>query len=194
MLELKSAIYNDNGAVLGVLVTDSFYDAKSDGVIGAPNGCIYGMHAIAAVGWDDTKVVTIKDKKYTGCVIIQNSWGKDWGDNGFGYIPYDIYNWRSADGWLLFVEEAWTSYDITDGNSNLDYHKGQKENVVDNDKLEIKLKLGDKKAYVNGNEKLLLEAPISINGTTMVPVRFISETFNCKVNWDKVSKEITITK
>lgn len=197
--ELKTAIYNDNGAVLGILVTDSFRNAPN-GYVDSPNGYIYGMHAIPAVGWDDEKVITINNKTYKGCIIIQNSWGEVWGDKGYGYIPYDVYNWKSADGWLTFVDDAWTSYDITDSNSNLDYHKGETQKPVEKpeekpeEKLLIKLTIGSKTVVINGVTKTLTEAPLTQNGTTMVPVRFISEAFGCQVNWNPTTKEITIEK
>lgn len=188
--ELKTAIYNDNGAVLGILVTDTFRTAPN-GVVDVPNGYIYGMHAIPAIGWDDNRELTINGKKYKGCIIIQNSWGEVWGDKGYGYIPYDVYNWKSADGWLSFVDDAWTSYDITDENSNPNYHKGTQES--EKEKFEVKLTLGKDVAYVNGQPKTLLQSPITLNNTTLVPVRFISEAFGYKVEWDQNTKTVTIT-
>lgn len=47
-------------------------------------------HCITLIGWDDNKVTA----GGTGAWICQNSWGTDWGDNGFFYISYndDIIN------------------------------------------------------------------------------------------------------
>jgi C1A family cysteine protease len=41
---------------------------------------ILGGHAVLIVGWRD------KDRVY----IIRNSWGEDWGDKGYFYMPYDF--------------------------------------------------------------------------------------------------------
>lgn len=38
-----------------------------------------GGHAVTIVGWDDAK----------NAWLIKNSWGTDWGMNGFGWIAYD---------------------------------------------------------------------------------------------------------
>lgn len=56
----------------------------------------------------------------------------------------------------------------------------------------LKLVIDNTTATINGSP-VKLDVPAKlISGRTMVPIRFISESFGCKVNWDKVSKEITI--
>ena len=42
-------------------------------------------HAVILVGWNDS----ISDNNVSGHWIFKNSWGKSWGDNGYGYIEYD---------------------------------------------------------------------------------------------------------
>ncbi len=37
-----------------------------------------GRHAVVAVGYDDAKER----------IIVLNSWGRDWGDKGYFYMPY----------------------------------------------------------------------------------------------------------
>jgi hypothetical protein len=50
----------------------------------------WGGHAVLAVGYND-------DNRE---ICIKNSWGTAWGDNGYGYIPYDYleYCW---DHWAV---------------------------------------------------------------------------------------------
>ncbi len=56
------------------------------------------------------------------------------------------------------------------------------------------LKLGSNIAYFNGRECTLDVAPVSINGRTMLPIRFIAESFNFGVAWDGDTQTVYIIK
>lgn len=57
----------------------------------------------------------------------------------------------------------------------------------------IVLYIDSKTAIMNGQSVTLLTEPIIQNGTTLVPIRFISENFDMAVNYDPETKQITIT-
>ncbi|MDI6631181.1 MAG: stalk domain-containing protein [Bacillota bacterium] len=58
---------------------------------------------------------------------------------------------------------------------------------------QIGLKIGEKVAAKNG-VSVVLDAPAEVvNGRTMVPLRFISETMGATVGWDSKTRTITIT-
>lgn len=57
----------------------------------------------------------------------------------------------------------------------------------------ISLTIGDANAYVNGQKQPLLLAPRIVNSVTMVPLRFITETFGADVKWDDASGAILVT-
>lgn len=61
------------------------------------------------------------------------------------------------------------------------------------DGLTIDITIGNNKAYVNKTEKSLLEPARIVNGRTMVPLRFISESAGCEVSWDGTKREIVIS-
>lgn len=59
---------------------------------------------------------------------------------------------------------------------------------------EIRLTINSGTAYLNNEEKTLDVSPVIINGRTMLPVRFIAESFGFEVNWNENERTITIVK
>lgn len=58
---------------------------------------------------------------------------------------------------------------------------------------EIRLTLGDPTAYVNGEVKTLSAPAASINGATMVPLRFIGEALGAEVKWDGATRTANVS-
>ncbi|OKP71553.1 hypothetical protein A3842_24045 [Paenibacillus sp. P3E] len=58
--------------------------------------------------------------------------------------------------------------------------------------LEVTLKIGSNRATVNGLVKKLATAPVSSQGTTYIPLRFVAEATGGSAIWDKTSKSVTI--
>jgi ribosomal protein S18 acetylase RimI-like enzyme len=48
-----------------------------------------GSHSVLLVGYDDQK------REF----IFQNSWGVNWGDKGFGYLPYEVFRETCIEAW-----------------------------------------------------------------------------------------------
>ena len=57
----------------------------------------------------------------------------------------------------------------------------------------IELVLGQKSAKKNGQTISLDVAATTRNGNTMVPLRFVAEALNAKVDWDNASQTVSIT-
>lgn len=66
------------GPVVAVIEVKEDFLYYRSGIYKWATGPFVGWHAIAVVGYDDDRQAW----------IIKNSWGREWGDDGFGYIAY----------------------------------------------------------------------------------------------------------
>ncbi len=95
--EIKSMLYDGNPVIVGLDVYDNFQNYRS-GVLRGKTGVNRGGHAIAVVGYDDTK----------NAFQLVNSWGTGWGERGIGWVDYQTF--------AEIVFEAWVLYDIVEQN------------------------------------------------------------------------------
>ena len=59
--------------------------------------------------------------------------------------------------------------------------------------IELSMTIGDSNYIVNNNQYTMDVAPQIINDRTLVPVRVVSESMNCNVNWDENKRTVIIT-
>ncbi|MFK4438608.1 C1 family peptidase [Paenibacillus sp. RC21] len=103
--------------VVGTSVYKNWMDPNvaATGKIPLPGSSEFiGGHAICIVGFDDE----------TQMFKFKNSWGTSWGDNGFGYLPYDYRIQTQAEH---FFFEAYSATDLID---NVDALVGAKEKIL----------------------------------------------------------------
>jgi C1A family cysteine protease len=101
---IKSYLASGHPAMFGFTVYNSMWDAQ-DGRIPYPtsNDRVAGGHAVVAVGYDDN--IKIGSKK--GALLIRNSWGKDWGEKGYGWLPYAYAEGGLADDFWSIISAEW---------------------------------------------------------------------------------------
>ncbi len=64
--------------------------------------------------------------------------------------------------------------------------------VVEKQPIVIELMVGTPFAVVDGKTKLLQAPPMIVSGRTLVPLRFVAETFGGQVLWDQATKTTTL--
>ena len=79
---MKTSLVNGFPFVVGISIYSSFesYNVYATGIIPMPSKYdkLLGGHTVLCCGYDDSKQVW----------IMRNSWGVNWGDNGYFYLPY----------------------------------------------------------------------------------------------------------
>ena len=91
------ALSNGYPVIMGFRVYDSFMskNVAKTGIMTYPNTKrerLLGGHAVLLVGYDKRKKV----------FIARNSWGTNWGDKGYFYMPFDIVKPNmSSDYWII---------------------------------------------------------------------------------------------
>lgn len=108
---IKTYLASGIPSMFGFTVYDSIAQAEKDGKIPYPGKGeqVVGGHAMMAVGYDDKMKIKNTGEKglqTTGAFLIRNSWGSQWGDGGYGWLPYDyVTNGLAIDWWTLLKNE-----------------------------------------------------------------------------------------
>ncbi len=66
---------------------------------------VIGGQAVMAVGYDDNR----RHRSAKGALLVKNSWGKDWGESGYGWLPYDYVRQRLAADFWITLRPEWLS-------------------------------------------------------------------------------------
>ncbi len=117
---IKNYLFTGFPAMFGFTVFDSIEQAEENsGKIPFPDAKtdrIVGGHAVVAVGYDDKiEIINRKGdkKKSKGAFLIRNSWGKTWGENGYGWLPYDyLLKWNLASDWWTLIKQDYIDLEI----------------------------------------------------------------------------------
>jgi C1A family cysteine protease len=102
LYEVKHCLSDGYPVIFGFMIYESMMtdEVSRTGIVPVPNPNEQpiGGHAVMAVGYDDSKE----------CLIVRNSWGAEWGNGGYFYLPYWFVTTpnASADYWTIRVVES----------------------------------------------------------------------------------------
>lgn len=90
LVDINKSINVNIPVICGIHVQKSFYNLNHDGIY-KPTVKTGGGHAVLIVGYDE------REQRF----IIRNSWGEDWGRDGYFFMPYDNFKKTSFDWWRI---------------------------------------------------------------------------------------------
>ncbi len=107
---LKTYLAAGHPAMFGFTVYNSIDQAAGTGRIPFPSERegIEGGHAVVAMGYDDA--LTIRNEpggpETRGALLVRNSWGRAWGEEGYGWLPYEyVLRGLAEDFWSVLKKE-----------------------------------------------------------------------------------------
>ena len=209
---IKKALKNGMPVSTCYPIYSSFYKTVNNGKVPVPNTSkesLSGYHQMLIVGWtsDNYWVVvnswgtrhgfkgmylipfenrwksaisvsdTITPSKYKAKEIVfrigDSKYTVDGMEKEFDSVPY-IKNDRTYIS-LRFITESL--------GCSAEWNEAKQEVIVRSEEAVIVLTIGSNKITVDGKTRNIDVAPEIINDRTMLPIRFVSEILNCKVDW-----------
>ncbi|MDB5097077.1 MAG: cysteine protease [Cyanobacteria bacterium RYN_339] len=81
--DVKKALLRHQPVVMGMRIYNTFRDVAADGKLPMPQAgdILVGGHAVTVLGFDNKAKV----------LIVKNSFGTEWGDKGYFYMPYAYF-------------------------------------------------------------------------------------------------------
>ena len=91
---VKGELYRGHPVIVGMAIPDSFSEVRGASIFSDSTSSTSGGHAMTIVGYDDKR----------GAFKLLNSWGKSWGDGGYGWVDYDVMSKRGREYYVMVVD------------------------------------------------------------------------------------------
>jgi C1A family cysteine protease len=114
LFEIKAVLAAGFPCIFGFTMYSSAYEKSNyrKGLIVYPDpqkDKVIGGHTLVAVGYDDYKFIQCSDRRYysKGAFLIRNSWGSEWGVEGYGWLPYHYVLAGLTAAWWSLLKAEW---------------------------------------------------------------------------------------
>ncbi|MEH2285120.1 MAG: C1 family peptidase [Nostoc sp.] len=121
LVKIKAFLAAGFPAMFGFTAYNSIHDqnTKKTGKIPYPSQGekVVRGHAVVAVGYDDNKLIDNSNYKSSVCCpqpqpkkgafLIRNCWGENWGEEGYGWLPYEYVLQGLATDWWSLLKNEW---------------------------------------------------------------------------------------
>jgi C1A family cysteine protease len=113
LFQIKAVLAAGFPCIFGLTLYSSVYNTFNEkGHIPFPDyreDKVVGGHTLVAVGYDDLKFIKCANKQnYSqGAFLVRNSWGIEWGVEGYGWLPYDYILAGLTAAWWSLIKSEW---------------------------------------------------------------------------------------
>lgn len=113
MLKIRATLAAGIPCMFGLTLYSSVYHERntSRGRIPYPSDrdTIIGGHTLVAVGYNDRKELEQASgiPSTSGALLVRNSWGAEWGKQGYGWLPYDYVLQGLTSDWWSVTKAEW---------------------------------------------------------------------------------------
>ena len=142
--DIKSALCDGYPVIIAAKIFDSFSDTRSGFIRHPSNEEIaegtrtdgHGNHAMVVCGFSDKERI----------LIVRNSWGTNFGDNGYCYIPYSYAQKYFLQACIITKISSSESTQLTQNENTLNFNLGDANietailrNLIEEDKYELQI-------------------------------------------------------
>lgn len=111
LLRIKTYLTAKCALMFGFTCYESLWGVSGNGGIPypSPQEKVVGAHALLCCGFNnDIQITNPKDNSMTtGAFLIKNSWSDQWGNQGFGWLPFRFITDGLAVDWWSLLRNEW---------------------------------------------------------------------------------------